>query len=294
MIAVPAGLMDTIGTLAGEPGRRWIASLPGLVEVLCADWGLTVDGAPMHGFVALVVPVLRGGDERCVLKVSWMDSETEHEGLALSIWDGRGVVRLLAEDPVRGALLLERLDHTRSLRGAPASEAVEVASRLLRRLAVPAPPQVRSCREFALRQADELPAENAALGGPVPARLLDAALAGARELGESAGALLLSEDLHYGNVLRGEREPWLMIDPKPISGDLEFGVLPLLWNRFSELDGERGLRERLAALVDAAELDPERTRAWTLLRAVDNWLWELNAANPRQAQVCATIAALLS
>jgi hypothetical protein len=23
-----------------------------------------------------------------------------------------------------------------------------------------------------------------------------------------------------------------------------------------------------------------------VLRAVDNWLWELNAANPRQAQVC--------
>lgn len=294
MTAVPSELTDTIGTLAGEPGRRWIASLPGLVEALCADWGLAVDGAPMHGFVALVVPVLRG-DERCVLKVSWMDSETEHEGLALSSWDGRGAVRPLAEDPARGALLLERLDHTRSLREAPAAEAVEVAGRLLRRLAVPAPPQVRRCQEFALRQADELPAENATLGGPVPARLLDAALTCARDLGESASAaLLLSEDLHYGNVLRGEREPWLVIDPKPISGDPEFGVIPLLWDRFSELDGERGLRERLAALVDAAELDPERTRAWTLLRAVDNWLWELSAANPRQAQVCATIAALMS
>jgi len=285
--------MNTIGALAGEPGRRWIASLPGLVEALCADWSLTIDGAPMHGFVALAVPVLRG-DERCVLKTSWMDSETEHEGLALSIWDGRGAVRLLAEDPARGALLLERLDHTRSLHAAPAAEAVEVAGGLLRRLAVPAPPPVRSCRDYALRQAGELPAANAALGGPVPARLLDAALACARELGESADtALLLSQDLHYDNVLRGEREPWLMIDPKPISGDPEFGVIPLLWNRFNELDGERGLRERLAALVDAAELDPERARAWTLLRAVDNWLWELNAADPRQAQVCATIAVLL-
>jgi streptomycin 6-kinase len=128
----------------------------------------------------------------------------------------------------------------------------------------------------------------------VPARLLDAALASARDAGESAGTLLLSDDLHYDNVLRGQREPWLMIDPKPVSGDPEFGVIPLLWNRFSELDGERELRERLAALVDAAELDPERTRAWTLLRAVDNWLWELNAGNPGQAQVCAAIAALLS
>jgi hypothetical protein len=31
---VPAELMDTIGALAGEPGRRWIVSLPRLIEAL--------------------------------------------------------------------------------------------------------------------------------------------------------------------------------------------------------------------------------------------------------------------
>jgi len=31
--------------------------------------------------------------------------------------------------------------------------------------------------------------------------------------------LLLATDLHAGNVLRSEREPWLVIDPKPFVGD---------------------------------------------------------------------------
>ncbi|MGW4483521.1 aminoglycoside phosphotransferase family protein [Amycolatopsis sp. NPDC004368] len=44
----------------------------------------------------------------------------------------------------------------------------------------------------------------------------------------------VNEDLHYENVLAGQREPWLVIDPKPIAGDLEYGVFSLLWNRFDE------------------------------------------------------------
>jgi streptomycin 6-kinase len=30
---------------------------------------------------------------------------------------------------------------------------------------------------------------------------------------------LLATDLHAGNALRAEREPWLVIDPKPFLGD---------------------------------------------------------------------------
>ena len=31
--------------------------------------------------------------------------------------------------------------------------------------------------------------------------------------------MLLATDLHAGNVLRAQREPWLVIDPKPFVGD---------------------------------------------------------------------------
>jgi hypothetical protein len=31
--------------------------------------------------------------------------------------------------------------------------------------------------------------------------------------------VLLNQDLHFGNVLAAEREPWLVIDPKPLAGE---------------------------------------------------------------------------
>jgi streptomycin 6-kinase len=54
-----------------------------------------------------------------------------------------------------------------------------------------------------------------------------------------------------------------------LSGDLEWGVLPLFWNRFTEST----LDERFALIVASQELDAEKARAWTLVRAVQNWIW---------------------
>ena len=60
--------------------------------------------------------------------------------------------------------------------------------------------------------------------------------------------------MHYQNVLAGEREPWLVIDPKVMRGDAEFGLAPLLWRRLGEAGGPAGLRRRFDALVDEAEI----------------------------------------
>lgn len=40
----------------------------------------------------------------------------------------------------------------------------------------------------------------------------------------------LCTDLHAGNVLRAEREPWLVIDPKPHVGDPTFDALQHILN----------------------------------------------------------------
>ncbi|MGM1060149.1 aminoglycoside phosphotransferase family protein [Saccharothrix sp. Mg75] len=264
MITVPAGF----GTYLGEGSDAWLASLPGLATRFCARWGLTPDGPLLHGLVAVVLPVRRADGRPAALKLTWLDEETRQEPLALLTWDGDGVVRLLDHDDEHGALLLERLDHTRSLLDVPAEEAVAVAGGLLRRLRADG-------AGFRRHRVDDLVAENEELGRPLPDALVREAHEVGLELARTAGTTLVNEDLHYANVLRGDREPWLLIDPKPLSGDREFGVIPLLWNRFDELSGERGLRDRLAALCDIGELDAGRARAWTFYRAVDNRLWAL-------------------
>jgi streptomycin 6-kinase len=193
-------------------------------------------------------------------------------------------VRLLAHDPDAWALLLERLDPHTSLAAVPVDEAISVITDLMGRLDRPAPRRVRHMRDTAARWAREFPEENTGL---LPDELVEQAVAYCRELGPRAGDHLVNEDLHFENVLRGEREPWLVIDPKPIAGDREFGLIPLLWNRFDEAT----TLDRLAAVVDGAGLDPVLARKWTFVRAVDNRLY---AGEERLGVQCARIAAMLA
>jgi streptomycin 6-kinase len=297
-ISVPERFAADTLAREGEAARPWLARLPGLVGELCARWGLRPAGDPMHGYLALVVPVLRGA-ARYALKVSWIDGETVNEGAALALWDGSGAVRLLDADEKAGALLLEWLDPRRHLAEADLSVAVPVAGRLLRRLAVPVPAQwparpVPGLRQWALDLAAQLPELWRVTGRPFPERRLDAAVEVATALAPRAGGLLANRDMHYQNVLAGEREPWLVIDPKVMRGDAEFGLAPLLWRRLEEAGGPAGLRRRFDALVGEAGLDADLARGWTLLRAVDYQLWGLNLGLTEDPARCATVIDWLS
>jgi streptomycin 6-kinase len=267
----------------------WLTGLPALAGSVAARWSLTPDGPPMYGFIGVVWPVRTADGTPAMLKVSWPIDEAVDEGVALALWAGDGAVRLLDHDRENYALLLERLDPHRTLHGEPIDTAVEVAAGLLRRLAVPAPKLHRTLPEVAEELAAWIPAKATELGDPIPARLLSTAVGYCRELGPGAGSALVNEDGHFYNVLRGEREPWLLIDPKPLAGDVEFGVIPLLWNRIEETP----VLERFAAVVAVAGLDRELARAWTLVRAVHNWLWTLpDIAFPPTAS-CIEIAELM-
>jgi streptomycin 6-kinase len=133
-----------------------------------------------------------------------------------------------------------------------------------------------------------------ATGRPFPERHLDAAVEVATAIARRAGGLLANRDMHYQNVLAGEREPWLVIDPKVMRGDAEFGLAPLLWRRLEEAGGPVGLQRRIDALVDEAGLDAELARGWTLLRAVDYQLWGLNLGLTEDPALCATVIDWLS
>lgn len=275
MITIPKNLVEATVARAGDEGRQWIDNLPNLVGALCAQWSLVPDGAPMHGHLGLVIPVRRG-DQFCALKVSWPDESTAHEAIALATWNGNGSVRLLASQPALGAMLLERLDSRRSLDDVNLEEAVTVAGRLLRRLAVPPPGGIPDLKDVAEQLFGTLAARWECCGQLIPRRWLDAARDGAAQLGPSAGRLMVNYDLHYADVLAGEREAWLVVDPKVVVGDPEYGVAQLLWCRLEAMEAQGGLDRHFQALTEAAELNPDLARSWTLVRCVDYWLWGLS------------------
>lgn len=158
MIVVPEDFTAACIRSAGAVGQRWTSALPTLTEKLLAQWNLTIDDEPVRfGAWALVIAVRRDSHP-CVLKISRLGYETigagatahgpVDEARALAAWDGRGSVQMLASDLDAGALLLERLDATRSLGNEEVFEAAHIAGRLLRRLVIPAPPDFPSPKEL--------------------------------------------------------------------------------------------------------------------------------------------------
>src|SRR5674476_841664 len=123
-------------------GDSWLARIPRLVQESLAQWDLTLDGDPMHGAVALVLPVRRRDDSAAVLKLTWPHPDARHEHLALQHWGGRGAVRLLAANPASWSMLLERLDSGRDLHDVPIDEACTVIGTLLQQLDHEALPQL--------------------------------------------------------------------------------------------------------------------------------------------------------
>jgi streptomycin 6-kinase len=278
---VTVALPETFLAYAAR-GPEWVAfldRLPALVADLMGEWELADDGAATHGFAAVVLPVRMRTGRPAVLKVGWPHEEAEHEHLALQHWHGRGAVQLLRADPHRYALLLERL-HPEDLGDLWDVEACEVVAGLYGRLHVAAPPQPRTLTSYVAGWAGELDA--LPRDAPLPRRLVEQAASLGRDLSrdEASTGRMIHTDLHYANVLAGDREPWLAIDPKPLNGDPHYELAPMLWNRWDELgSGPRsvrdGIRLRFHTLVDVAGLDERRARDWVVVRMMVNALWSL-------------------
>jgi streptomycin 6-kinase len=85
--------------------------------------------------------------------------------------------------------------------------------------------------------------------------------------------VLLATDLHAGNILWSEREPWLVIDPKPFVGDRAYDPVQHLMNCEGRL--HRDPIELVRRVADLAAVDVERLRLWTFARAAadprDDW-----------------------
>lgn len=276
---------DVLATMAarGEDWSSWVDALPGTVRGVLQEWELSVDGGVRSGMCSVVVPVRTPAGGPAVLKVGFPDRESEHEPLALQRWKGSGAVLLLRADPRRQAMLLERL-HDETLTDLWDLEACEVVAELYARLHVPAPPQPRRLTGELQRWEQQLRAlpRNA----PVPRRLVEQSLAIVHGFAADDGTdgTLVHGDLHYDNVLAADREPWLAIDPKPLSGDPHFEPAPMLWTRWDEVVGSGSARDavrrRFHTIVDAAGLDEGRARDWAILRVVLNAVWELDEPDP--------------
>jgi streptomycin 6-kinase len=257
---------------AGLTHAAWLERVPALVDECREAWGLTVGEPFQAGAAGYTIRADLADGTPAVLKVIYPHRESEHEAHALEHWDGDGAVRLLARNEGGTALLLERCEPGTHLSVAGSDAALDVLIGLLPRLWKPGD-GFRPLADEAAWWLSYLPARWEESGRPFERKLLDAAVGALGELRETQGEqVLLHQDLHAENVLAAAREPWLVIDPKPLAGEREFAVAPIV--RGGELGHtKRDVLHRLDRVTAELGLDRERARGWAIGQTLA-WAYE--------------------
>jgi streptomycin 6-kinase len=270
MFEIPSALKWLDGSC---DGRRWLRELPERVQACADQWSLRLESPYQDSQVSIVFPVSCEDTSHAVLKVQFPHSECEHEAEALKLWNGQGAVRLLAHNQSLHALLTERCEPGDHLSRVGADEALDVFLDLLPRLSIKANRPFASLSEESERWAEQLPVAWERAGRPCERELLDAALQALGSLpGSQSEQVLLHQDLHGDNVLRATREPWLVIDPKPLVGEREFSIAPIIRDYDFGHSREHvvGRLDRLACVL---RLDRDRARLWAMAQTLA-WAFE--------------------
>ena len=208
-----------------------------------------------------------------VLKLIYPHREAEHEAAALRVWDGDGAIRLLDYDDERWAMLIERCDPGTLLAHADSETALAVLVGVLPRLWKRVDGPFHSLTDEAAIWLDEIPREWEQAGRPCEQTLLEDVMETLSDLAASQGEqVLLHQDLHTDNVLAAQREAWLVIDPKPLLGERELGVAPIVRDYVLGHSRAAVLR-RLEHVTSQLGLDRERALGWTVGQTVA-WMFE--------------------
>ena len=279
------GFRRRLSAQMGDEAAAWLGTLDGFVQTLEARWELELGEPYPRAGIGWTVRAIRHGEEPCVLRIAYPDGWFLEETEALRRWDGRGAVRLLADD-ANGAQLLERCNPGTTLAEEPDEDtALDVAAGVAERLWTADAGGIATVAEETLEWARTMPGRHALMGRPFERSLIDEAVALIRDLAASQPErVLLHGDLTVEHVLAAEREPWLAIGPKPLAGERAFDVTSLLRDRREALvasaDGGRArLQRRFDRLRERLDLDPQRLKSWTVAVSVDEALWAYEAGD---------------
>ncbi|HIH2752451.1 3'-kinase [Burkholderia aenigmatica] len=254
-------------------------------------WGLAPDGNPILTASGGLLPVVWQG-RPAMLKVATCDEERRGNA-SMVWWNGHGSAQVWRHDS--DAVLLERARPVPTLAGYSASgrddDAMRVACDVVARLhahRASVPPSVVPLHDWfqallSHEAADDVLRRSAAI---------------ARQLltGLPVDEVVLHGDIHHGNILHFGERGWLAIDPKGLRGDRAFDYANLFCNPSHDMavDPLR-FEQRVALVVDAAQLDRRRLLQWILawsgLSAV--WLMEDGLLPDTRLQVAKLAATAL-
>ncbi len=106
--------------------------------------------------------------------------------------------------------------------------------------------------------------------------------------------VVVNRDPHLANFLSARREPWLLIDPKPVVGEAAFDGSYLLVANLEE-GATRAVASSAAERIAAGlGVESGRVRTWAFVRAIDSALWARGLGDVAKTAMLAAKARLLN
>ncbi len=284
MNTIPQQLTKTMLQMYKDKGEAWLNSLPHHISECEQQWNITVLPPFAQLSYNYVAPALRTDGSPVVLKIGVPNRELLTEIKALELYQGNGIVKLLASDYEKGTLLLERLSP-----GTPLAAFVEtddatattIAAQVMRQLWQPVPSEhIFPSVAIWASGLQNVRKHYDGTTGPLPVKLVEEAETLFEELLSSMGEqVLLHGDLHHFNILAAERQPWMAIDPKGVVGEAVYEVGALLRNPMPQIlalpNPSKILEHRICLLSEILQFDRKRIRAWAVAQAVLSAWWNI-------------------
>jgi len=276
----PVRFTEIITGLYADAGTQWLADLPKIVNKIAENWSLAVEQPFPNLSYNFVAPCVCADGSRAVLKIGFCaeNSEIFNEAKFLKIFDGEGTVKLLRFDKNYCALLLERLipgENLTRLCQTNDVQATSIAIGVMRKIWRTPPknhdfPMLEKWTDGLKRAAKT----------EFPIQFIRKAQDYFEELNApSKQKFLLHGDLHHENILSAQREPYLIIDPKGIVGDIGYEISVYLNNQANWVSGLPDSREKLNRCVnqfaEAFEIEPRNLRKWAFAQQVLGVWWTL-------------------
>ena len=255
---------------------RWLDDLPLLVATVEQEWAISVGDAYSDSTEAFVAKATCADGTAAVLKllVPRSGDAAENEIAVLRITGGEGCVRLLRDDAVRGALLLERLGRPLYQLALPIRRRHEILCSTAARVWRPAPGcGLPTGAEKARWLADFIATTWEELDRPCSERTVDHALACARRRADAhreERAVLVHGDVHQWNTLEAQ-DGFKLVDPDGLLAEPEYDLgIIMREDPLELLQGDA--HERARWLAASTGLDASAIWEWGVVERVSTGL----------------------
>jgi streptomycin 6-kinase len=256
--------------------RAWLDDLPLLVASLEHDWSIAVGDAYTDSTEAFVAKATCEDGTPAVLKllVPRSGDAAANEITVLRLTRGEGCVRLLRDDPARGALLLERLGRSLYELGLPIGRRHEILCSTVANVWRPAPESgLPTGAEKGRWLADFIVSTWEELNRSCSERAVDHAIACAERrvvAHRDERAVLVHGDVHQWNALEAE-DGFRLVDPDGLLAEPEYDLGIIM--REDPLDiSDSDPHERARWLAARTGLDATAIWEWGVVERVSTGL----------------------